>query len=303
MRRSAQGSARMGIRESADGASPGSGIQCGLLTAWQSKARMLRTTMSTSGTNAEPRAPAPELFERLTADLAVGAELRALLARLLAQEREGVRASALAQQQTMAAEIHDSVAQTLAYVKMRMPLLQAAITGHDEAQALKYCADVRQAVSGAHINLRGILGQLRAPMDPRGLKFALSTSIGAFRESTQVDLTFDDRAPGLQLSAQQESQVFRIVQEALANIAKHAGAKHAWLGIEASDGRVNVVIEDDGAGLPAAALQGAPSHFGLEIMHQRAARLGGGIEFGARSGGGGTRVRLQFPVVEPGKAR
>ncbi len=96
--------------------------------------------------------------------------------------------------------------------------------------------------------------------------------------------------------------MFRIVQEALANIAKHAGAKHAWLGIEASDGRVNVVIEDDGAGLPAAALQGAPSHFGLEIMHQRAARLGGGIEFAAR-GDGGTRVRLQFPVVEPGKAR
>ncbi len=290
------------MRESANGATPRFGIQCGLSTAWQSKARLWRKVMSSSEGNSEPEASATESFERLTADGAAGTELRALLPRLLAQEREGVRASARAQQQAMAAEIHDSVAQTLAYVKLRMPLLQAAITGHDAAQALNYCADVRQAVSGAHTSLRAILGQLRTPMDPRGLKFALSTSIAAFRESTQIDLTIDDRAPGLQLSAEQESQVFRIVQEALANIAKHAGAKHAWLGIEASDGRVNVVIEDDGAGLPAAALQGAPSHFGLEIMHQRAARLGGGIEFAAR-GGGGTRVRLQFPVVEPGKAR
>ncbi len=252
--------------------------------------------------NAEPRAPASQLFERLTADLAAGAELRALLARMLADERDSARASALAQQQAMAAEIHDSVAQTLAYVKMRMPLLQAAITAHEEAQALQYCADVRQAVSGAHTNLRGILGQLRAPLDPRGLKFALSASLAAFRVSTHVDLTFDDRAPELQLSAQQESQVFRIVQEALANIAKHAGAKHAWLGIEASEGRVNVLIEDDGAGLPAAALLPAPSHFGLEIMQQRAARLGGAIEFAARSSGG-TRVWLRFPAVLPGKAQ
>ena len=217
-------------------------------------------------------------------------------------ERENLQASLLAERQAMAADVHDSIAQTLAFVKMRMPLLQSAITAGDEAKALKYCADVRQGVSSAHTNLRDILGQIQAPMDPRGLKSALNSSVLAFRESTHVDLLFDDRAPELELSVSQESQVYRIVQEALANIAKHSGAKHAWLGIEQHDGRIDVVVEDDGAGRSDAARHAAPSHCGLDIMRQRAARLGGGIEIGARSSGG-TRVRVFFPAADAGAVR
>jgi two-component system, NarL family, nitrate/nitrite sensor histidine kinase NarX len=211
-------------------------------------------------------------------------------------ERENLQASLLAERQAMAAEVHDSIAQTLAFVKMRMPLLESAIASGNEAQAaLRYCADVREAVTTAHTNLRAILGQFRAPMDPRGLKSALAASVAAFRDSTHVALEFDDRAPALQLSPGQESQVFRIVQEALANIARHAGASRAWLGIEQNGGRVDIVVEDNGTGLPQAAPQPGASHFGLDIMRQRAARLGGTIEIGARAAGG-TRVKLSFPV-------
>ncbi|HET7527640.1 MAG TPA: ATP-binding protein [Burkholderiaceae bacterium] len=207
-------------------------------------------------------------------------------------ERENLQAAVLAERQAMAAEVHDSVAQTLAFVKMRMPLLQAAIGAHDDGNALKYCADVRQAVSGAHTNLRHILTQFRAPMDPLGLKHALHSSILSFNELTQVELSYEDRAPDLRLSAAQESQVFRIVQEALANIAKHAGAQHAWLTIERAQGRVELLVEDDGTGMAASAP--AESHFGMDIMRQRAKRLGGDLEVGLREGGG-TRLRVHFP--------
>lgn len=211
-------------------------------------------------------------------------------------ERENLQATLLAERQAMAAEVHDSIAQTLAFVKLRMPLLESAIAAGNQAQAaLRYCADVRQAVTTAHTNLRAILGQLRAPMDPRGLKPALGASVAAFRESTRVALEFDDRAPALQLTPAQESQVFRIVQEALANIARHAGASRAWLGIEQNAGQVDIVVEDDGTGLPHAEPQPGGSHFGLDIMRQRAARLGGALEIGARAEGG-TRVKLSFPV-------
>lgn len=207
-------------------------------------------------------------------------------------ERENLQATVLAERQAMAAEVHDSVAQTLAFVKMRMPLLQAAIRVHDDGNALKYCADVRQAVSSAHTNLRHILTQFRAPMDPLGLKHALHSSILSFNELTQVELLYEDRAPDLRLSAAQESQVFRIVQEALANIAKHASAQHAWLTIDRAQGRVDILVEDDGGGI--AASTPAESHFGMDIMRQRAQRLGGDIEVGPREGGG-TRLRVHFP--------
>jgi two-component system nitrate/nitrite sensor histidine kinase NarX len=72
-------------------------------------------------------------------------------------EREHLRATVLAERQLVAAEVHDSVAQTLTFVKMRLPLLQQAIEGHDGAQALKYVGDVRGAVTQAHASLREIL--------------------------------------------------------------------------------------------------------------------------------------------------
>jgi two-component system nitrate/nitrite sensor histidine kinase NarX len=183
---------------------------------------------------------------------------------------------------------------------MRMPLLQQAVRDHDCDGALKYCTDVRQAMSEAHTNLRHIVQQFRAPMDPLGLKHALHVAIAAFHEHTQIELSLDDRAPDLRFSALQELQVLRIVQEALANIAKHARAHHAWLSIARSAGGVDVVIEDDGGGLGAAPAGDDETHFGLDIMRRRAERLGGRLEIGARAAGG-TRLRLHVP--EPSPAR
>lgn len=213
-------------------------------------------------------------------------------------EAENLRTTLLRERQAMAAEVHDSIAQTLAFVKMRMPLLQQAIAAGDETAALRYCHDVRQAVSTAHGNLREVLSHLRAPMDPLGLKHALRSSILSFRELTQVDLSFDDRAPALRLTAPQEFQVYRIVQEALANVAKHANARHAWLTIEQEHGQVRVQLDDDGAGLGDAAGDEREAHFGLGIMQERAAGLGGALVVAGRPGGG-TRVRLSFPAAAP----
>lgn len=210
-------------------------------------------------------------------------------------ERDNLRATVLRERQAMAAEVHDSIAQTLAFVKMRMPLLQQAITSHDEAAALGYCADVRKAVSSAHTNLREVLAHFRAPMDPLGLKHALRSSVRGFCELTHVDLRFEDRVPELQLSAAQEFEVLRIVQEALANIAKHAAARQAWLTIERHRDQVVVVIEDDGAGPATTDRADDTSHYGLDIMRQRASSLGGHLDVCTRVGGG-TRVQLEFPV-------
>lgn len=216
-------------------------------------------------------------------------------------ERDTLRAAVLSERQAMAAEVHDSIAQTLAFAKMRMPLLQEAVSTHDETQALRYCADVRQALSSVHSNLREVLAHFRAPMDPLGLKHALHAAVAEFRELARVDLVLDDRVPGLQLSTAQEFQVLRIVQEALANITKHARARHAWLTLGGLGGVIDVTIEDDGAGLLAASGSDDGSHYGLDIMRQRATSLGGTLEVSPREGGG-TRVCLRFPAEFDGTA-
>jgi two-component system nitrate/nitrite sensor histidine kinase NarX len=197
--------------------------------------------------------------------------------------------------QAIVAEVHDGLAQTLVFARMRVPLLEEAIVRRNEAAALQYSADVREAVGLAQTNLRAILSQCREPMDPQGLKHALGSSVQSFRELTQVNLVFEDRAPNLHMSGSRESQVFLIVQEALSNIAKHARARHAWLRLDQCGDQVEVIVEDDGAGPPAAKALASPSHFGMEIMRQRAARLGGKLEVVARDGCG-TRMRLTFPA-------
>ena len=247
-----------------------------------------------------------ELRDDTSALLKTIGELLGLALNNARLEHEALRSAVLLERQTMAAEVHDSVAQTLAFVKMRMPLLQQAVRDHDRDGALKYCNDVRQAVSSAHTNLRHIVQQFRAPMDPLGLKHALHAGIAAFSDQTGIKVSLDDRAPGLRLPPAHETQVFRIVQEALSNIGKHAGARHAWVTIAHAPGGIDVLIEDDGSGLaaaPAAAAGENPdAHFGLEIMRQRAARLAGRLDVAPRAGGG-TRLQLHFPAPAGDGAR
>jgi two-component system nitrate/nitrite sensor histidine kinase NarX len=207
----------------------------------------------------------------------------------------------LAERQSMAAEVHDAVAQTLAFVKMRLPLLEQAIADREKASAERYCADVRQAVSSAHANLREVLTHLQAPIDPLGLKHALHAAAASFRQLTQIDLDFSDQAPALELTPAQEFQVVRIVQEALANVAKHANASQAWLTLEQLHDQVCVRVDDNGSGIAETDVGEASTHLGLGIMRQRAAHLGGAIDISTRLGGG-TRVELNFPLSRSGEA-
>jgi two-component system nitrate/nitrite sensor histidine kinase NarX len=212
-------------------------------------------------------------------------------------EREHLRAAVLHERQMLANEVHDAVAQTLYFMNMRLPLLHDAMLQHDETRALRYHADLRQAVSDAHASLRQILTHYRTRLDPKGLLHALQVLQAGYRDRTGIELVLDNRAGDLCLSVDQELQVFHIVQEALANVLKHARAHKAQVIIEPAQDKLLVVIEDDGAGLvhPAAGGAGA-SHFGVEIMRERAQQLGGSLSIDARDGGG-TRVQLSIPRV------
>ena len=103
------------------------------------------------------------------------------------------------------------------------------------------------------------------------------------------------------LAPAREVEVFHIVQEALANVVRHAKARHARMTLDRTAEGYEIVVADDGTGLPDDAASGERAgHYGVEIMRERAARLGGAVSVGPADGGG-TQVRLTFPERRTGR--
>ena len=220
-------------------------------------------------------------------------------------KRENLRVVLTSERQMMAAEIHDSLAQTLAYMKMRMALLNDALADQSLERSAKYAGDVGQALDDAYGHLRELLVQFRSRMDPMGLQHALHGLVCGFQERTGIALRYDNRLTDLRLAPEQESQVFHILQEALANVARHSGATEASMTLEAAGDYYTATVEDNGRGgheLCATAGHadasprhpGLRDHFGLSIMRERAQKIGGRLEV-VNLPQGGFRVRLSFP--------
>jgi two-component system nitrate/nitrite sensor histidine kinase NarX len=213
-------------------------------------------------------------------------------------ERENLQSSLVHERQTIAGELHDSLAQSLTFVRMRMPLLQDAIAQQDTLQAQKYCRDVNDELGSANRRMRELITHFRAGMDGQGLQRALEQMADTFYERTGVALEFDCRIPELRLPAEVEVQAFHIVQEALANVRRHSGARRAWLRIEREGADVVFSVHDDGRGFA----RSVPSprrtvrtSFGLEIMRERAQAIGAHVAF-ENMPDGGARVVVRIPA-------
>jgi two-component system nitrate/nitrite sensor histidine kinase NarX len=223
-------------------------------------------------------------------------------------DRERLRLTVMKERQEMVNEVHDALAQTLAYARMRLPLLHDAMLAHDDEKSLKYFSDVKSAVGEVHDNLREVMTYFRTRMDPLGLLHALHGIADSFFSRNAISLEINNAVHTLNLTDEQEVQVFHIIQESLANIAKHSMARRAVVSIRQTARNLEFVIEDDGLGMDEPSVSSivtsarrlVPStHFGLDIMQSRARRLGGSLEVG-RNGGAGTRVRLLLPTAAVG---
>lgn len=208
--------------------------------------------------------------------------------------RENRRIGLVNERQMLANQVHDSLAQTLAYARMRAGALRRAQAEGDTTLAARYQGELESALDTAYGELRGLIGQFRTPIGALGLTGAIREALDAFRARSGMEVHFEDRALDPGLSPEQEVQALHIVQEALVNVERHAAARHVRLVIERASGRHRVLIEDDGAGFDAAAAA-QPGHFGLAIMRERAALLGGALSV-QRLPDGGTRVALSIPV-------
>jgi len=208
-----------------------------------------------------------------------------------------LRASLMQERQLLANEVHDSLAQNLACLRMRATLLRDALQCGAGERAGQYVAELEESLSVAHGRVRELITQFRTAMDPLGLLHALQTEIASLNGLGGVELAFDNQVLAMELPAEHEMQVLHIVREALANVVKHARARHGRVTVRGGDGGYVIAVEDDGVGLLASGDGGDTEHghFGLNIMRERAQHMGGEVRVDSDPLRG-TRVLLTFPA-------
>ena len=197
---------------------------------------------------------------------------------------------------TLAHELHDSLAQTLASLRFQVRLLEDLLKqGGGSEAAGKDVQRIRSGLDEAHTELRELLNSFRAPVDERGLISALEKVVERFGRETGIHVLFQNDCREPALSSAEEMQMLRVAQECLVNIRKHARAHTVRVLLSCRGGGIySLLIEDDGIGFEDPAREGKPGeHVGLSIMEERARRLGGNLRIESEVGEG-TRVELSY---------
>ncbi|MCB1758502.1 MAG: type IV pili methyl-accepting chemotaxis transducer N-terminal domain-containing protein [Gammaproteobacteria bacterium] len=246
---------------------------------------------------AEAREQGLEAWQkRLLESIATHIAIAISMARQAAQSR---MLSLQEERSVIARELHDSLAQSLSYLKIQVSRLEKEIRDQrDQESILRVSQMLRKGLNGAYRQLRELLTTFRLRINQEGLSAALEDTVNEYRERSVISIDLVDRIAHCEFNPNAEIHIIQIVREALSNVLRHSNATHASVEVACdNEGQVSVVIDDDGIGLgeEAEMLQ----HYGLPIMQERAEWLGGKLTIG-ESPSGGTRVKLIFSVSDAG---
>ena len=231
-------------------------------------------------------APERTLLETLSSHLAGAIESL----RVEALERE----SAVAEERgLLARELHDSIAQSLAFLKIQVGLLRQALKRQDTAQTGAVLDELDAGVQESLADVRELLVHFRTRTSAEDIRPALTTTLRKFEHQTGLATHLTVQGDGMPLPPDVQVQVLHVVQEALSNVRKHAGASTVWVEVEQGPGW-RVEIRDDGCGMDLAASAPDEGHVGLGIMRERAQRIGATVELSSVPGAG-TCVSLSLP--------
>ena len=210
-------------------------------------------------------------------------------------ERRGI--ALLEERSVIARELHDSLAQSLTYLKIQVTRLRQQLGSSGTLERTDEVVDeLKLGINNAYRQLRELLTTFRLRIDGRGLSEALQETIREFSQRAGVDIRLHDRLLGHELDSSEQIHVLQVVREALTNIEHHAHARSAEVRLAIDQGRIRVAVEDDGVGIKDS--EAPTHHYGLAIMRDRAATLGGRLSV-ARRAEGGTRVELEFSPRGP----
>ncbi len=207
------------------------------------------------------------------------------------------RIALMEERSVIARELHDSLAQSLSYLKIQVTRLKSHLDGNStRTQTADVLEELKVGLNNAYRQLRELLTTFRLRMDGRGLSDALQDTVGEFSQRTGMEFRLHDRLLGHELDSSEQIHVLQVVREALTNVEHHAHASRADVRLAIEQGRVRVTVEDDGVGIRDA--EPPTHHYGLAIMRDRAATLHGTLSVSPRAEGG-TRVELAFAPRGP----
>jgi len=209
-------------------------------------------------------------------------------------------AAADAERRRWARELHDETLQGLGGMRV---LLSTALRRDDLDAAKQAMRETVERIEQEIANLRSIITDLRpAALDELGLGPAIAGLIDRQRERASLAIEEKLTLPGTgeregRYDEDVEMAVYRLIQEALTNVARHAGAARAWVAVHESGGELHVEVGDDGVGFDmAASVEG----FGLAGMHERIGLVGGALEI--ESGEHGTTIHAHVPATRAHEA-
>jgi signal transduction histidine kinase len=235
-----------------------------------------------------------EQKSRMLAEQAL-ADTHAVLARLVHQHdevRDGERSR-------IARDIHDDLGQNLLALRIDLSLMQVATAGIHPAIHQKVAA-MAGSLELAVKSLRAVINNLRPLALESGLQRALELQLTEFTRISGVRHQFE-AGPGSWTSAASsgalDGMLYRVVQESLSNVARHAGASEVRVALARDGTRLTLRVQDDGIGMPLAAAGGGSAGCGLAGMRARAAAAGGTLSVQSAPGAG-TVILLNVPLVQ-----
>jgi signal transduction histidine kinase len=228
------------------------------------------------------------LVETFAARAAVAVDLSERVA------RDALRRVVSAQElerQRLARELHDETGQALTSILLGLKTVEDAHASTEVAEATR---ELRELVVRTLQDVRRLAVELRPQaLDDFGLVPALERLVETFREQTGMRVDFEPQLGKARLPFDTETTLYRITQEALTNVVKHAQANHVSIVLTRRDGSVSAVIEDDGRGIES---EDNREGLGLVGMRERVALVGGTFTVES-SPGSGTTLSIEVPVA------
>jgi two-component system, NarL family, nitrate/nitrite sensor histidine kinase NarX len=222
------------------------------------------------------------------------------LASHLASAMESLRASALereaavAQERSLLAqELHDSIAQSLAFLKIQAQLLRDALRRNDTEAMARVIGELDTGVRESYADVRELLVHFRTRTSAEDIEPALRTTLSKFEHQTGLRARLEMEGHGVALAPDVQVQVLHIIQEALSNVRKHSSAHEVTVRVSPGPSW-RFEVHDDGIGFDADTDCSDETHVGLRIMQERAERISATVDV-VSSPGQGCSVVLELP--------
>lgn len=238
----------------------------------------------------------PDAFTRRRAQLvATVAGQAALLIENYRLYMRGEHQAILAERARLAREIHDGLAQTLGYLKLRTAQIDNWLEHGDDQQARIALSELQQLLGNAYANTREAIDGLRLAADAQDLQAWVQEIVSEFETSSGIPVTLST-PPDISLPLEVHVQLHRVVHEAFSNIRKHADATRAWLEWHQDDYWLTLQIKDNGCGFDLDDIPLTAQH-GLRIMRERAELIDADFQVTSQEDEG-TQVFIRLPLKE-----